>query len=79
MLVLSRRQGESITIGDDIVVTVVSIKRGQAQVGITAPNSVRILREEIFEAMRKENRAAARGLQGLKGIEEILARLPHKQ
>ena len=63
MLVLTRRAGESITIGDDIVVTVVATSGGQVRLGISAPHHVRVLREEIFKALREENSAAAQGLE----------------
>jgi carbon storage regulator len=62
MLVLSRRPGESITIGDDIVVTVVAAANGQVRLGITAPQHVRVLRAEILKALKEENGAAAKGL-----------------
>jgi len=63
MLVLARRPGESITIGDDIVVTVVSAAGGQVKLGITAPQHVRVVREEILKALKEENSAAAKGLE----------------
>jgi carbon storage regulator len=59
MLILSRRPGESFTIGDDVVVTVVGVSGNQIRLGITAPREVRVLREEIYKAMREENQAAA--------------------
>ncbi len=62
MLVLTRRPGESITIGDDIVVTVVNSAAGQVRLGITAPHHVRVVREEILKALQEENSAAAKGL-----------------
>jgi carbon storage regulator len=58
MLILSRRPGESLTIGDDVVVTVVGISGNQIRLGITAPREVRVLREEIYKAMREENQTA---------------------
>jgi carbon storage regulator len=58
MLILSRRPGESFTIGDDVVVTVVGVSGNQIRLGITAPREVRVLREEIYKAMREENQAA---------------------
>lgn len=80
MLVLTRRVGESITIGDDVVVTVVAASGGQVRVGITAPRSVQVLREEIHKAMQEENRAAARGLHDPRQLEGVLARLqPEKK
>jgi len=48
MLVLSRKLGEKIVIGDNIIVTVVKIDRNQIRLGIEAPNSVPVFREEIL-------------------------------
>ena len=47
MLVLTRREGESLKIGDDIIVTVTKIRNEQVRVGVTAPSGVAVLREEI--------------------------------
>ena len=58
MLVLTRRPGESIVIGDDIVITIIEIKGGQVRVGIDAPRSIDVYREEIYEQVRQENLAA---------------------
>jgi carbon storage regulator len=51
MLVLSRKRGQSITIGDQIVITVVRLSRGNVQIGIDAPGHVSILRQEIIERL----------------------------
>ncbi len=51
MLVLSRKIGQSITIGDQIVITVVRLSRGNVQIGVEAPGHVRILRQEIVQRM----------------------------
>jgi carbon storage regulator len=59
MLILSRRPGESLTIGDDVVVTVVAVSGNQIRLGITAPREVRVLREEVYKAIREETQAAA--------------------
>jgi carbon storage regulator len=59
MLILSRRLGESVTIGDDVVVTVVGVSGSQIRLGISAPKAVRVLREEIYKAIQKENQSAA--------------------
>ena len=75
MLVLTRRPGESITIGEDIVVTVISASGGQVRLGITAPRSIQVLREEIYKAMQEENREAARGLRHGKQLEGVATRL----
>ena len=55
MLVLTRRPGESIVIGNDIVVTIVEIKGGQVRVGISAPRDIQVHREEIYEQVRQAN------------------------
>ena len=51
MLVLTRRQGESIAIGSDVVVTVLEIRGGQVRLGIAAPPAVTVLRSEITEQL----------------------------
>jgi carbon storage regulator len=75
MLILSRRPGESVTIGDDIMITVVSISGSQVRLGITAPREVRILREEIYQAIGEENRAAANVPDSGRKLEDALKRL----
>lgn len=59
MLVLARKSGESITIGDDIVITVVAVDGGVVKVGIDAPREVKVLRREVYERIREANEAAA--------------------
>lgn len=58
MLVLTRKLGESIIIGDNIEVKIVSIDGDQIKLGIQAPSEVKIYRNEIFEAIQDENRKA---------------------
>lgn len=60
MLTISRRQGERILIGDDIVIEIVEVSGGTVRVGITAPREQRIYREELWERVKEENEAAAR-------------------
>jgi carbon storage regulator len=74
MLVLARRPGESITIGEDIVVTVVSAAGGQVKLGITAPQHVRVMRAEILKALKEENSAAAKGLGRALPLEALAKR-----
>jgi carbon storage regulator len=59
MLVLSRMRDETIVIGDDIEVTVVDIRGDKVRLGITAPREVNVHRREVYDAIRRENRAAA--------------------
>jgi carbon storage regulator len=59
MLVLTRRTGQSIRIGDDIVITVLEATRDQVRIGIRAPRSVGVHREEVYEEILVANRAAA--------------------
>ena len=60
MLVLSRRQGESIIIGGEIVVTIIEVRGGQVRIGIDAPRNVDVHREEIYQEVLRENLAAVK-------------------
>jgi carbon storage regulator len=59
MLVLTRKLKEGITIGDEVKITVLSIKGNQVQLGIEAPSHVKVYREEIYAKIVAENRQAA--------------------
>jgi len=59
MLVLSRQRDETIMIGDDIEITVVDIRRDKVRLGIRAPSDVPVHRKEVYEAIQRENQAAA--------------------
>jgi carbon storage regulator len=59
MLIVTRRPGEKVMVGEDIVVHVMEIVGNSVRVGIDAPRSVPVYREEIWNAVRDENRAAA--------------------
>ena len=60
MLVLTRRCGESVTIGPDIRVVVLGLKSGQVRLGIEAPPTVAVHREEVHARIQEENRLAAK-------------------
>ncbi len=61
MLVLSRKVGESLVIGDDVVVTVLEIRSQQIRIGISAPREVEVHREEVYERIAaEEHRAPAK-------------------
>jgi len=59
MLVLTRKKGQSIMIGEDIEITVVDIQGDQIRLGIEAPKNVAIHRKEVFIEIQEENRKAA--------------------
>jgi carbon storage regulator len=60
MLVLSRQRDESIMIGDNIVVTIVDIRGDKVRLGINAPTEIPVHRQEIYEAIQRENVRATR-------------------
>ncbi len=59
MLVLSRQKEQTVMIGDNIEITVVDIRGDKVRLGITAPTQIPVHRKEVYEAIKKENRAAA--------------------
>jgi carbon storage regulator len=59
MLVLSRRVGESIVIGDDVTVTVLEVRGDVVRVGVAAPRHVTVHREELWRELEEANKAAA--------------------
>lgn len=59
MLVLSRQRDESIIIGDNIVITVVDIRGDKVRLGIQAPTEIPVHRQEVYEAIQRENLRAA--------------------
>lgn len=58
MLVLTRKVGESIMIGDGIEVKIIGIDGDQVKLGIEAPRHIKVHRQEVFEAIQSENKAA---------------------
>jgi len=60
MLVLSRQRDETIMIGDDIEITIVDIRGDKVRLGITAPATIPVHRKEVYDAIQRENREAAR-------------------
>ncbi|MBD8031467.1 carbon storage regulator CsrA [Solibacillus merdavium] len=58
MLVLTRKKGETIMIGDQIEVKVISVDGDQVKLGIVAPKSVKVHRSEVFEAIQQQNKEA---------------------
>ena len=74
MLILTRKPGESLFIGNKIKVVVVEIKGNQIRLGIEDPSDVRILREEIYTQILEENQSAAAPVSGesLEGLSAVL-------
>ncbi|MBM7866669.1 carbon storage regulator CsrA [Heliobacterium gestii] len=70
MLVLTRKAGDTLLIGNDVEVVVLEVRGEQIKIGIRAPKDVRILRKEVLEAIEEANRAAA-----IAGNTDALARL----
>jgi carbon storage regulator len=71
MLILTRKPGESLYIGDHVKVTIVEIKGNQIRVGIDAPSDLRIYREEIYRQILDENKKAAEGMMIESSLEEL--------
>lgn len=73
MLILTRKIDEAIRLGEDIRIVLVQIKGGQVRLGIECPPHVRVLREELYEAVRQEN------LKAVSSEPEQLAVLPKQR
>lgn len=74
MLVLTRKLKQSLRIGDDIVITVVSVQGDQVRLGITAPRDVQVLRQELYEEVSEANAQAARATTTL-NVADLLSQL----
>ncbi len=59
MLILARKTDEKIKIGNDITLTIIEIHGDQVKIGVEAPKNVRVFRQEVFDAIQNENKAAA--------------------
>lgn len=60
MLIITRKKGESLMIGDDIEIIISKIDDGSVKIGIKAPKNVEILRKELFEEIERENKEATK-------------------
>jgi len=59
MLILSRKLNEKIMIGDDISVSVIEVRGDQVRIGVDAPRKVKVFRQEVYDAIKAENKAAS--------------------
>ncbi len=71
MLILTRKVGEKITIGNDIEVTVIDVKGRHVRLGIDAPNNLPVHREEVYRRILEENVRAASSVHEIKGLDEL--------
>lgn len=75
MLVLSRKVGDQILIGEDIIIKVISIEKDSVKLGIDAPKNIKVLRYELLQEVKNENVEALQGrerLNKIKDLKEIL-------
>ena len=72
MLILTRKSGESIRIGDEISVSVIEIRGNQVRLGISAPRDVAVHRQEVYEMIREQNQAAAQAQPNDKALAQSL-------
>jgi carbon storage regulator len=61
MLILTRRVGETLVIGDDVTVTVLSVRGNQVRIGVNAPKNVTVHREEIYQRIQQEKDVPTQG------------------
>ena len=64
MLILTRRVGETLMIGDEVTVTVLGVKGNQVRIGVNAPKDVAVHREEIYDRIRKEGNEEGGAVSG---------------
>lgn len=72
MLALSRKQGESIVVGNDIEITILEIKGDQVKIGIQAPKSVPVYRKELYMQIRDANQEAIKQAGTLENLKNLL-------
>lgn len=78
MLILTRKIGESIRIGDDVIIKIVELDSRHVKLGIDAPRSIAVNREEIYERIQRENREASAASKD-SNIKDIASLLRDKQ
>ena len=76
MLILTRREGESIRIGHDVVITVVEVRGNQVRIGVDAPRSVQVHRAEVYDQVVEQNRTAVQSFD--RSAEILRTQVPPK-
>jgi carbon storage regulator len=77
MLVLTRRPGQSVMVGDDVVVTVLEVRGDVIRLGIDAPRTIQVHREEVYRELQRANQEAARSSDdAARAISELLGPTP---
>jgi carbon storage regulator len=76
MLILSRKVNEKIMIGEDVSVSVIEIRGDQVRLGVDAPKTVKVYRQEVFDAIKAENKAAAESVPVLPELDLGVKREP---
>ena len=69
MLILSRKISEKIMIGDDISISIIEIRGDQVRIGVDAPKTVKVYRQEVFDAIKAENKAAVQSAAVLPALD----------
>ncbi|MDQ0872147.1 carbon storage regulator [Paenibacillus sp. V4I3] len=72
MLILTRKIGQSILIGENVEVFITSIEGDQVKIGIKAPNETRIFRKEVFEAIQQSNKQAITKLPNIENMRKMM-------
>ena len=68
MLILTRKTNEKIKIGNDITITIIEVRGEQVKIGVEAPKDVKVFRQEVYNAIQTENRAALVSGQNLDAL-----------
>ncbi|MBO4439999.1 MAG: carbon storage regulator CsrA [Spirochaetaceae bacterium] len=71
MLILTRKTNEKIRIGNDITITIIEVRGDQVKVGVEAPKDVKVFRQEVFNAIQNENRAAVVNTANLDALSQF--------
>ena len=71
MLILTRKTNEKIKIGNEITLSIIEIKGEQVKIGVEAPKEVKVFRQEVFNAIQNENRAAVTSQDSISALSDL--------